>query len=68
MDNQHLRPRNTHLLSLSAFLKAIEMLNPGFSYKDAVNAIKKQRPHVQLVDFDDPGDSKTVWKTTYAKF
>ena len=65
MANQHLRPRNTHLLSLSAFLRAIELLDPGFSYKDAVDAIRQTRPHVHLVELDDAAESGTKWKSTY---
>ena len=65
--NQHQRPRNTHLLSLSAFLKAIERLNPDFLYKDAIDAIRKTRPHVHLVDLDDPAESGTEWKPAYGK-
>ena len=56
MKNQT-RPSMVHLLSLSAFLKYAEEVIEGFSYQDAVAAITRTRPLVNLIEFDSPGEN-----------
>ena len=48
LKNQTARPRNTHLLSLAAFLKFLEKAIPGFSFDDAMDRIRNTRPVVSM--------------------
>ena len=61
-DNQYSRPRNTHLVSLKAFLLHLETLIPGFTYQRAVDEIRRTRPTASQIKEDIAADSGTVWK------
>ena len=50
LKNQYTRPRNTHLLSLAAFLKVLEKTIPGFSFDDAMNRIRNTRAGVNPIE------------------
>jgi hypothetical protein len=65
--NQYARPRNTHLLSLAAFLKFLEKANPDFSFDDAMDRIRNTRPGVNAVEKDIPASSVTNWKSRIRK-
>ncbi len=67
LKNQTTRPRNTHLLSLAAFLKALEHAIPGFSFDDAMDRIRHTRPGVNPVESDMPAASGTAWKSRLRK-
>lgn len=65
--NQYTRPRNTHLLSMVAFLKYMAAVDPKFSFRDALDSIKATRPGVNTIDIDIPAESKTAWKPKVRK-
>lgn len=70
--NQFHRPTSTHLVSLCAFLKLVAQRVPDFSYKQAIEAIRRARPGVNLIECDDPGKNdstktKITWKAAYAQ-
>lgn len=62
VDNQYNRPRNTHLISLTAFLKFLENVVPSFSFDEAMNRIRHTRPTAAATEIDIPADSRTAWK------
>ncbi len=67
LKNQTMRPRNTHLLSLAAFLKMLEKVIAGFRFEDAMARIRHTRPGVNAAERDIAASSKTVWKGTLRK-
>ena len=67
LKNQYTRPRNTHLLSLAAFLKFLEKAIPGFSFDDAMDRIRNTRPGVTAIVKDIPASSVTTWKSKIRK-
>jgi hypothetical protein len=67
LKNQYTRPRNTHLLSLAAFLKFLEQAIPGFSFDDAMDRIRNTRPRVNAIEKDIPASSATTWKSRIRK-
>ena len=67
LKNQYTRPRNTHLLSLAAFLKFLEKAIPGFSFDDAMDRIRNTRPGVNAIEKDIPASSVTTWKSKVRK-
>jgi hypothetical protein len=67
LKNQYTRPRNTHLLSLAAFLKFLEKAVPGFSFDDAMDRIRNTRPRVNAIEKDIPASSATTWKSKIRK-
>jgi hypothetical protein len=67
LKNQYTRPRNTHLLSLAAFLKFLEKAIPGFSFNDAMDRIRNTRPGVSAIEKDIPASSGTTWKSKIRK-
>ncbi len=67
LKNQYTRPRNTHLLSLAAFLKFLEKAIPGFSFDDAMDRIRNTRPGVNAIEKDIPASSVTAWKSKIRK-
>jgi hypothetical protein len=67
LKNQYTRPRNTHLLSLAAFLKFLEKAIPGFSFDDAMDRIRNTRPRVNTIEKDIPASSATTWKSRIRK-
>lgn len=67
LKNQYTRPRNTHLLSLAAFLKFLEKAIPGFSFDDAMDRIRNTRPGVNAIEKDIPASSVTTWKSRIRK-
>ena len=67
LKNQYTRPRNTHLLSLAAFLKFLEKVIPGFSFDDAMDRIRNTRPRVNAIEKDIPASSVTIWKSKIRK-
>ena len=62
LKNQTTRPRNTHLLSLAAFLRVLEKVIPSFSFDDAMDRIRHTRPGVNAFEKDIPAGSRTAWK------
>lgn len=66
-EHQAVRPRNTHLLSLAAFLKVLERAIPGFSFDRAMDQIRSTRPNVNAREADIPADSNTVWKSRFRR-
>jgi hypothetical protein len=67
LKNQYTRPRNTHLLSLAAFLKFLEQAIPGFSFDDAMDRIRNTRAGVNAIEKDIPASSVTTWKSKIRK-
>lgn len=67
LKNQYTRPRNTHLLSLAAFLKFFEKAIPGFSFDDAMDRIRNTRPRVNAIEKDIQASSVTTWKSRIRK-
>jgi len=67
LKNQYTRPRNTHLLSLAAFLKFLEQAIPGFSFDDAMDRIRNTRPRVNTIEKEFPASSATAWKPRIRK-
>lgn len=67
LKNQYTRPRNTHLLSLAAFLKFLEKAIPGFSFDDAMDRIRNTRPGINAIEEDIPASSVTTWKSKIRK-
>jgi hypothetical protein len=67
LKNQYTRPRNTHLLSLAAFLKFLEKAIPGFSFDDAMDRIRNTRPLVNAIEKDIQASSVTTWKSRIRK-
>ncbi len=67
LKNQYTRPRNTHLLSLAAFLKFLEKAIPGFSFDDAMDRIRNTRPRVNAIEKDIPASNVTTWKSKIRK-
>ena len=67
LKNQYTRPRNTHLLSLAAFLKFLEKAIPGFSFDEAMDQIRNTRPRVNAIEKDIPASSATTWKSKIRK-
>ena len=67
LKNQYARPRNTHLLSLAAFLKFLEKAVPGFSFDDAMDRIRDTRPRVNAIEKDIPASNVTNWKSKIRK-
>ena len=67
LKNQYTRPRNTHLLSLAAFLKFLEKAIPGFSFDDAMDRIRNTRPRVNAIEKDIQASSVTTWKSRIRK-
>ncbi len=65
--NQYTRPRNTHLLSLAAFLKFLEKAIPGFSFDVAMDRIRNTRPGVNAIENDIPASSVTTRKSKIRK-
>ena len=61
--NQYTRPRNTHLLSLAAFLKFLEKAIPGFSFDVAMDRIRNTRPGVNAIENGIPASSVTIRKS-----
>lgn len=55
-----------------AFLKLVAQRVPDFSYKQAIEAIRRTRPGVNLIECDDPGKNdstktRITWKAAYAQ-
>lgn len=67
LKNQYARPRNTHLLSLAAFLKFLEKVIPGFSFDGAMDRIRNTRPLVNAIEQDIPASSATISKSRVRK-
>lgn len=63
LKNQYTRPRNTHLLSLAAFLKVLEKKVPGFSFNGAMDRIRNTRPGVNAIERDIAASGATTWKS-----
>ncbi|MFM9972860.1 MAG: hypothetical protein ACKVQK_31170 [Burkholderiales bacterium] len=68
LKNQYTRPRNTHLLSLAAFLKVLEKTVPGFSFNRAMDRIRNTRPGVNAIEKDIASSGATTWKSKLRRF
>jgi hypothetical protein len=67
LKNQYTRPRNTHLLSLAAFLKFLEKAIPDFSFDDAMDRIRNTRAGVSAIEKDISASNVTTWKSKIRK-